>query len=748
MKRILIALALSASLPVYAQTYMDDTNVVTGEPSRAVGGWPKIMLSETQSDDANGQQLSKYDVLGLKNGMMYRVSQAQKINPNVEFHYSFHPAEYLGYVGGTNSDCNKVGHGPTFAETAVTTDYGTPTEDDVCQVYAGHWLYSGGSSLVAAINDTDLSIEVDDASTFYDGEYIAIYNDNINFVDVEHIEVDTVNKTTNVITLKTRGYKSTALSHAADSRVVSHIQGSGGGTEDFAYNQSAFSPPDANSRYLRDIMIEWIPQYWKLKSDRTEPDPTDPVVVTGVYFDADPYWKDDAQARTQGGSNRMDVNNDGVVDQGNSPYSDWYVWGAGMDLFYFELRSSLTLIDPDIRIVGGYRSTRGYPSLNGTQMENWLLTSGEFSPDYEYFLDTTNTNQKANSWQTDFVAARTHRRWSDQAVSYNEMLTKAPSLQYKNTVQGVTSPVPTSNSNHRFGLAMALMLDGYYGRQNSSYHPDPWYDEYAVDTFYCSDTWGQAIATNSADETAVRENKGWLGEPTSEYVRVYDPADFAATENLIPTNFSFESGVSGWNEINTVLSSDTTEASEGSKSMKASMHTVYNASLNGTRFTGPSFAVTAGKEYTITFSAKSSKMREIALYLGWSTNYENLMIPTEWTRYVLTYKAKVYQNIFPIFQVGRENSTIWIDEVRVFEGNPNVFQRDYEYGVVVANATPAAKTVTFATPLLRIDGTQDAVNSGAEVSSVTIPPWDAAILVRREADIRPAEVNCDGSCHP
>jgi hypothetical protein len=70
--------------------------------------------------------------------------------------------------------------------------------------------------------------------------------------------------------------------------------------------------------------------------------------------------------------------------------------------------------------------------------------------------------------------------------------------------------------------------------------------------------------------------------------------------------------------------------------------------------------------------------------------------------------------------------------VYFFEGNANVFMREFEKGIVVVNATPTSRTVDLGGTFLRIRGTgQDPINDGSSVSRVTVAPYDAAILVRR-----------------
>ena len=80
--------------------YLDDVNEQADGP-KVTGGFPKIMASETQSDDANAEQWSKYDLLGTKTGMMYRVEAAQAINPKLGelFHHALIFAGKMGHYG-------------------------------------------------------------------------------------------------------------------------------------------------------------------------------------------------------------------------------------------------------------------------------------------------------------------------------------------------------------------------------------------------------------------------------------------------------------------------------------------------------------------------------------------------------------------------------------------------------------------------------------------------------------------------
>jgi hypothetical protein len=70
-----------------------------------------------------------------------------------------------------------------------------------------------------------------------------------------------------------------------------------------------------------------------------------------------------------------------------------------------------------------------------------------------------------------------------------------------------------------------------------------------------------------------------------------------------------------------------------------------------------------------------------------------------------------------------------------------VWRRDFENGAVLNNSTSSAQTVSLGRTYQRLKGTQDAtVNSGASVSSVTIPAGDGLFLAGSSGVVAPPEV--------
>ncbi len=84
-----------------------------------------------------------------------------------------------------------------------------------------------------------------------------------------------------------------------------------------------------------------------------------------------------------------------------------------------------------------------------------------------------------------------------------------------------------------------------------------------------------------------------------------------------------------------------------------------------------------------------------------------------------------------MLNMGKSVGTIWIDDIKLQEGDRNVYRRDYEGGIALVNATDSAVTVNLNGTFRKIKGTQaPLVNDGSLVTSVTLPPKDGLVLLR------------------
>jgi len=139
----------------------------------------------------------------------------------------------------------------------------------------------------------------------------------------------------------------------------------------------------------------------------------------------------------------------------------------------------------------------------------------------------------------------------------------------------------------------------------------------------------------------------------------------------------------------------------------------------------------AGREYTFVFSARATEPREISATSG--NHAERFLLGEDWQRFVVTFTADTTGSFRTNFNVGQENTPVWIDSVYLFEGNASVFRRDFDNGIVVVNATPERKTIPLGGTFQRIRGTQDSFNNGASSNRITLSAFNAAVLVKPDS---------------
>ena len=680
-----------------AQPYLEDANDTTppaANPSAApITGheWPRVMMAEVQSMTGNIERYSKYDVIATQAGLINRVAQLQALHPNQMYFRMFNPHEYLSYAGEDDGVSCSQSHGNPFESTTATTGN--------CGVYPGHWLYQPGTPTRSTVSANATTIPVEDANRFQVGQYVVIYNAPAgSFNNAEHMRVVGKSNSNRTLTVQ-RGYKSPKNTHNSGSIVAQHSLGNGK-TKDprnWVYNLASNAPRDgANRRYI-DFLPIWMSQNYK--KDR-EGD-TANITVSGFLFDTDFHFEYKSKV--------ADANNDLVVDNGISPGgTNW--WGEGFEIFYAKVRSRF----PNFYIVGGFRNVRGFSSINGVQMEGL--------PVYDDFPNPNPDYRRLNTLLSMYSFQMRNR---DVGAPHTHVLSKVPTRLYSYGV----SPRPSSNAPFRFSLGLALLEDGYFGLQNSSLHPDVWFDEYAVDVTPGSSTYGNAIASNPSNESQVRAHKGWLGKATGLRQRLYDDTQFSPGQSRLQGG-DFESGVGGWTGKELTVSRETSSANvrDGAASLRLNTPGTYQKDLYQAHARSPRVSLSANTQYTLVFSAKASRLREIEVSIGGHS--ERYMVGPDWQRLVVAFKTNTSSNDYIRFNVGRESTQVWLDSVHLFTGNPNVFRRDFDNGIAVVNATPNSKTINLGEPFKRIKGNQDSVNSGATVSSVTIPPYDSAILVR------------------
>lgn len=697
------ALATTAlSNALATQPYLEDadTTVAPGPsgntPAIDQHEWPRIMMAETQSLGGDLNKYSKYQMIATAGGTLNRIATLQSTYPDLMYMRIINPNEYLGYNDETSSRKCPQGHGNPFSK---TTQSSGDTSGGGCGVYAGHWLYQAGTRSTNVLTATSTSLRVQDASRFTTGEFVVIYDAPAgSFNNAEHAKIVGRNTSSNTLTLQ-RGFKSNSVAHASGSIVAQHARGNGvNNPQNWAYNLSTQSPTDGNNRRYNQFLANWL----KDNVDKNLLGETTTANVSGILFDSDFSFLIE--------STKADVNNDLILDDGISPGgTNW--WGDGLDQFYASARSQF----PNLILSGGVRDSRGFGSLNGTQMEGFPGYTDFHSPNREY----NNLAALLNKY-----TFNTRKRNSGSAHSH--VLSKTPSRLYP-----FAAARPSSNRTFRFSLGMTLLENGFFGFRNTTQYQDVWFDEYAVDVTLGSATYGHAINFNSSTVAKVRANRGWLGRPIAPRKRIYSDSAYAPNNAIFSATFN--SNVNGWEGRNTTLSrtSNSANVRDGSGALQISGHTGgYQKKFSEASAVGPKVPVVRNRDYTYVFSTRASKIREISVAIGGHS--ERFTIGPKWQRHVMTFTADETDDKRANFNVGRESSNVWVDTVHLFEGNANVFRRDFERGIVIVNATPNTRTVSLNGTFRRIQGTQDNVNDGSIISSVTIPAYDSALLVRQQ----------------
>jgi hypothetical protein len=686
---VFLAFSLGIHNAWTAPAYMNDTD--SRQPATSLSflsidkpKFPRVILSETQSLAGNIQRYTKYSIVTGGGEVINKIANLQSLNPDVMYFRELMVPEYLGFHF-PSVHCAQ-GHGIPFENTAPSTEN--------CNVYAGHWLYQPGTTTKQSIDNTTTSVQVSDASRYAVGQYAVVYNAPAgSFINAEHVKITGRNTSNNTLVLQ-RGFKSSAVSHAVGSIVAQHVTGQAGDTKNWSFNLSTKCPKDSNGKNYSDVAVKFIRNNYNKDWQAN----TSTAIVSGFIFDSDFYFILS--------SKNADADNDLQLDNGvSSSGVNW--WGAGLEAFYQGVRNAF----PNKYISTGHQLSRGFAAVNGAQMEGWPQSNNFHSVNPEY--------KTINSCLSDY---RYYSHFIEKGPVASHVLTKTPTMTYPNGTNA------SSNRPFRFALGMGLLEDGYFGSQNSAEDPDPWYDEFAVITDPDAPNYGEAVMSNPSDETAIRENSGWMGSPIGGFERIYDEAAFLPSSSLV-TPGVFDNDIYGWTGVNVNVSKSTSSVMDGAGSLFASNPTSYQAALYGAKIKGPVAILTKNAWYTLAFSARSDSPREIKANVGGFG--ERFLVGKTWRRYIMAFQAPASGNQRITFSIGRESTQFFLDSVYLFQGNPNVFRRDFEHGIVVVNATDQSKYVDLGETFQRISGFQDPdINNGERLKSLTIEPWDAAILVR------------------
>ncbi len=243
--------------------------------------------------------------------------------------------------------------------------------------------------------------------------------------------------------------------------------------------------------------------------------------------------------------------------------------------------------------------------------------------------------------------------------------------------------------NMRFGLATALMNDGFftYDFGDTECCVNWWYDEYDFN----------------------------LGVPLGPAVRV----GAGAGSNLV-TNGGFENGLAAWSyfvdndgEASATVTVDNSMAAEGAASALVNVASADTYSWQVNLYQ-PSLPVTTGTNYQVQFWARSDAPRSLTVDCESSsapyTNYglfTEVPLSTSWRLYTLTFVSSATAHDGTLqFNVGDVAGNVWIDGVQMVPQSPDIFRRDFTNGVAVLNGTSGWQSVDLGSGLQRFTGAQ------------------------------------------
>lgn len=650
------------------------------------------------------ESAAKYDWLVDKGQGFDEMEDCLAANPDqLECrHASGH--EYQGYPQG---DWKLLNQSYPFETTGPRSLYGS-TEPTRSHIYAGHWLYQAGTTVNGAgANDSTLTIPVANANIFNLDSYVVMYDAPLgSFANAEHAQVVAKNTSgAHTITLNARGYKSTAAAHPAGSIVAEHVLGQGPGLtvgsdrELWANNFSTQCPVDADGKQWIEVYATWLSVNVRKHGNYV----TTTMPSVGIVFDTDLFYDLNTM--------HSDCNNDGVEDDGRSASGEINYTGLGLEQFYALLRALM----PTTHIVSGVHDARGFDSCNGNQTENWVsYGNGDFKWPVLY--------PELNSMMAMYQYQCHMRGIGPVAV---QIVNKSPTLEYPDGI--IDSGSPDSNAPFRFALALALTSCGFYGH-HTRYVPDAWWEEFALDPV-------TGIPADPTDIDDVNAKRGWMGLPWTKFRRIYNPDNFQLADAVYSQGF--ESGVGSWIADTLTLTHDTTSgAGVGSGCLRISEHVTYINSADSTagRVRSPTFSMADNTGYTLSFKARAPSHREIKVTFG-DLEPQRIFIGPRWRRYVFGFTNRTDYTgsggtARVVMFLGRENTEVWIDDVHVFTGDCNVFRRDFDYGISLANGTEAPVTIQLGGPYRKIDGDQDPINDGSTVTSVTLGARDGILLIR------------------
>jgi hypothetical protein len=561
------------------------------------------------------------------------------------------------------------------------------------------YLTQVGTTLRTAVDakSTVLAVEALNSSN-ENGDFQLFIPGDAALIGSESVYIEAVDSGKRTLTVR-RGYVRPASSHPAGSRIAAHITF---WPDSWVLNVSTLSPTG-----IADPAVG--PERW-----------VDYNARIGAKLLTDPRWSgilvdrsDPDQSWLIGNSTARTID----PDQSNRLLSDYSefdeAWNSGLRNYLDSLRASIG----DERIIYLNWGIDHFSAINGSNFEGFPHADGD------YF---------GSSWRSMVLGPR-------ESGSYFEWMERArkPNLTMIETYEDDSGPDPTSTVDYdnpcvkpgftpnyqkmRFGLTTALLNDGYFSYEMSTQGHGSlclmWFDEY--------DNAG--------------EGRGYLGNPLSPAQKAVPEL---STPGLLPSgSFETPAGLSAWTiwadtGYDMTISLDTLNPAVGMASARLDV-TESGGEDWRAELLSPALPVIKGKDYSLFFYARADKTRNMSVWVQQSSDpwkvwlwYGEISLTTGWQKFELVVKSEGSDNSAElVFGLGAATGSVWLDGLKLQEGNTEVWRRDFNYGISLVNATSETVTVDLKGSFRKIDGVQDRiVNNGKVVTKVTIPARDGVIL--------------------
>ncbi|HEY2859545.1 MAG TPA: LamG-like jellyroll fold domain-containing protein [Terracidiphilus sp.] len=378
-----------------------------------------------------------------------------------------------------------------------------------------------------------------------------------------------------------------------------------------------------------------------------------------------------------GNTVKIDANGDGLPDDQAQLNA---AWAAGEYLVVSTFRT----LAPGAYVSGHVLDAPAQPgslaTFNGTSIEFFQQSVREGQASFGTLWDLY------QSWETQAVSPTFTLMQSappDQiAYGYGYYPIQATSTALATFAQ-------TYYPNMRFGLALALMGDGFFTHDIGDMAPNAptawWYDEYDFN----------------------------LGYPLGPAAHIGD----GPSANLV-RNGGFENGLAGTWQLDiqqgkATQSLDPAVAADGNSSAHVAVASPASADYQ-ISFEQENLTLVAGTSYQVQFWARADTPRTITVHSqGGAPNYTDynlntlISVGTSWGFYTTSFTAPLSVNDARLeFWVGAMAGNIWFDDVQLRPTGGDLYRRDFTKGSVLLNGTSSGQTVPGLTGLQRFNGTQ------------------------------------------